>query len=321
MRLTGLASRSGVTGVAGVVCLRAQKPPYGEAYVHLMETVTTEKKPSPVTTIWYDSFEITSDKGTLPLSQIDRKWFALGDVDIVFPEHLDTGLERFIGRPGSLITEAMIADIRHLDSTKLPRTDLASVPSPMRWFTNTYGRHTPAALIHDRLIPGEGEEPIIEEEHADRYYRFMLKAVGVPFFKRSIMWTAVAMRTRWKSRKPWRPVLLVAWLLVAVFGITCGVASITNAIWNTGIPFGLSPSTAVLIAAAVAPAIATACWGKQWYAAVVAAVAAPIMIPAAALASIAYATYRSLEWVLAVVANVRDKLAEFSATIWMPTAH
>lgn len=259
-------------------------------------TTATTSLPQRVTTTWYDAFEITSADGTLPLSQIDRKHFALGDVDIVFPEHLDTGLERFIGRRNSLITEAVLADIRHLDRNKLPTTDLASVPGPMRWFTNTYGRHTPAALIHDRLIPGKGEPLIIEEEHADRYFRFMLKAVGVPFFKRGIMWTAVAMRTRAKSPKWWRPVALVAWLITAIAGISAGIAAMADALWSTGLPFGLSPTQTVIIAA-IAPFICGAFWWKQWMAAIVAAVAAPIMIPAAALASVAYGVYRSLEWV------------------------
>ena len=38
---------------------------------------------------------------------------------------------------------------------RLPRTDLASVPLPLRWLVSNYGVHTPAALIHDWMIDTE----------------------------------------------------------------------------------------------------------------------------------------------------------------------
>ena len=39
---------------------------------------------------------------------------------------------------------------------------LASIPSALRWFENTYGRHTPAALIHDNLIRPKPRRPAPE---------------------------------------------------------------------------------------------------------------------------------------------------------------
>ena len=77
-------------------------------------------------------------------------------------------------------------------------SDLASVPPFLRWFTDPYGAYTPAALIHDKLItkqPNGG--PLKDDAASDRFFRFMLDSVGVPFFKRWIMWADVALRTRY----------------------------------------------------------------------------------------------------------------------------
>jgi hypothetical protein len=37
----------------------------------------------------------------------------------------------------------------------LGETDLASIPSFLGWFARRHGRHTPAALLHDQLIPND----------------------------------------------------------------------------------------------------------------------------------------------------------------------
>ena len=39
-----------------------------------------------------------------------------------------------------------------VDESTLPRSDLASVPLALTWFVSRHGRHTPAALVHDRLV-------------------------------------------------------------------------------------------------------------------------------------------------------------------------
>ena len=78
--------------------------------------------------------------------------------------------------------------LRTFDATPVPgeeetTTDLASVPGPLRWFLGSYGVHTPAVLIHDRLIPTPPDMVgRITEQQADRYMRFMLKALGVRWF-------------------------------------------------------------------------------------------------------------------------------------------
>jgi hypothetical protein len=67
------------------------------------------------------------------------------------------------------ISPDSIANIRSVDPRSLPTTDLTSVPGPLRWFVNTYGAHTPAALIHDRLIGIENGPSDLTDVLADRY--------------------------------------------------------------------------------------------------------------------------------------------------------
>ena len=78
-------------------------------------------------------------------------------------------------------------------------TDLASAPGPLRWYLGTYGSHTPAVLIHDRLIPVPDGIPNMTEQYSDRFLRFMLQGLGMLWLKRWIMWAGVALRTRWAS--------------------------------------------------------------------------------------------------------------------------
>jgi hypothetical protein len=166
--------------------------------------MTDQGKPGP----WKDSFKIDGVAGgPVKLSQIQAKSFIL-ESDIRYDG--ETGLE---GR----IDGDTLEDIR-----KLPKgidTDLASVPGPLRWFLGTYGRHTPAVLIHDRLIPTPDElSGKMTDQYADRYLRFMAKDVGVRFFKRWILWAGVAVRTRWKNG--WvRRISLILWFIAAALGM------------------------------------------------------------------------------------------------------
>lgn len=264
----------------------------------------------------HNGFDIESHSGGLVLEQVAGNLFELGDVTIRYCDEFNTGLEH------SLEAD-QLQDIRVLTRQKLidasydendpaapppeqrrALTDLASVPGPMRWFTNSYGPHTPAALIHDRLIPKRTDDDI-EEWQADRYFRFMLGAVGVPRFKRYIMWTAVAMRTRWKSPRSYRKVLMIAWVVAAVIGMAAAVSVALNMMWNVAIPLDFSPLAAGIVAAG-APVLCCLLWGRQWAAAAVAALAAPFMLPPAALASIAYGVYRLLEFASDALTETRE---------------
>ena len=175
-------------------------------------------------------------------------------------------------------TITYVGSYRHADGRPLDaewrtvgpafETDLASVPPIMRWMVNSYGAHTPAAHIHDKLIP---DSPIPgnhqAEVEADRYFRHMMAEVGVPFVTRWIMWAGVALRTKWQNGWTNR-VTLIAWASCAVIGLTMftyGVATWSLA-WILGSALPILPATAV--------------WRAQWGFGLIAAFALPVIVPA-----------------------------------------
>ncbi len=201
--------------------------------------------------VWGKGFVIDGGRGdgNIRLAQKGRATFQL---ESRIDYHGDTGLDAL-----GLTNEAELL-LRRLDPADLPNTDLASIPAPMRWWVNTYGVHTPAALIHDRFIGGELPSDVTEQ-HIDRYFRFMLRDSGVLIGKRWIMWSAVALRTRWKSGgvRTW---LTAIWIVLALTGFTGTVwALITGQFWLAAT---LTFPT---------PVIAASLWGRQFGAGLIAA--------------------------------------------------
>ena len=199
---------------------------------------------------------------------------------------LRTELAKTHGRSPAEI-EKMIEDATTFEAHVEP-TDLASIPQFMRWFTNSYGVHTLAAIIHDRLIrekPNAGA--LGSDTLSDRLFRYMLEAAGVPFFKRWIMWTAVAMRSRWAAGAR-RQATLIVWLALATFGLSLGWYA---AFHTNGVLF---------LIAAILPGVSAPLWGKQWGASLVAAVAVPWILPAAAVGAGGYCVYAVLEKIIEV---------------------
>jgi hypothetical protein len=139
-------------------------------------------------------------------------------------------------------------------------------------------------LIHDRLIGIENGPPDLTDALADRYFRFMLEAVGVSWLRRWMMWAAVAFRTRWASG-PLKRVGMILWLLLAVVGMSTAIVAAVNVqLW--------------LLAGAVGLAVAaSALWGRQFGAGMVAAGTAIWVLPPAVLAILGYLVYRLLEGV------------------------
>ena len=177
-------------------------------------------------------------------------------------------------------------------------TDLASVPKFLRWFESSYGRHTLAAILHDELIvtAANGGE-LRSDTLADRFFREMLRAAGVQWLKRWIMWAAVALRTRWAAGG-WRRLSVLVWLVLALGGIASFVAAV-GTLWP-----GWDPpiATPVLWVVALALPFAAAClWGKQYGAGIVAAIAGLWILPAAVLAGIGYLIYWILEKIFHIV--------------------
>jgi len=235
---------------------------------------------------WLDAFEVADPEtgvvdpgGAIGLRQLDRRRFALASV-IRYRE--DTGLESWFGG------HPRFDEIRVVGPAHLPETDLVSVPKPLRWFAGRYGDHTPAALIHDWFIGIDpADKPIAEmtDQHADRYFRFMLHRIGVRWLRRWIMWAAVALRTRFAARglRRWT---VVAWMvgILAVVGL-CAWALVT-ARWG------------LAWAAAAAPVPMSLLWGRQLGAGLVAAYVAPVMAPPTLLAIASDALLWAFEWLV-----------------------
>jgi Protein of unknown function (DUF1353) len=175
----------------------------------------------------------------------------------------------------------------------VPATDLASIPDYLGWFARRFGRHTPAAVVHDVLIPGAGAPwpPDLPAEwrlapaDADRLFRQLLSASGVPPVRAALMWAAVAARTRWQSGW-WGKLSLVLWGLLAVAGSAAFVA-------------GLRDGDAALVAASlVAPAVAALLWGREYVAGVVAGYSLWWIVFGSAPAWLAYKLYQAVEWLV-----------------------
>ena len=120
-----------------------------------------------------------------------------------------------------------VEDARTFTPTTENPTDLASIPRYLRWFESAYGAHTLAAIIHDDLIvekPNGG--PLEDDTLSDRFFREMMKSAGVPWLKRWIMWSAVALRSRWAVGGI-RRVSVFVWLILSAAGIT-------SFVWTVG---------------------------------------------------------------------------------------
>jgi len=179
------------------------------------------------------------------------------------------------------------------DPAQPRRSDLASIPPFMRWFVNSYGRHSLAAIIHDELIldarPNEGA--LGSDTLSDTFFREMMRCSGVPWLLRWIMWSAVAMRTRWAALG-WRRATLVTWVVLAAAGIAMFVWAVGSlAGWGHVLPPGVMLTIALVMPFAAAPL-----WGRQYGAGLVAAVAALWILPAATFGLVGVGVYRVLEW-------------------------
>ena len=223
---------------------------------------------------WAGSFLVDGDpNGAIRLRQVGVKDFALESTIRYIGAH--TGLE-------GKVDEACIEEIRQVDPATLPVTDLASVPQPLRWFVSQYGSHTPAALIHDRLIGVTPPIPGLTDPYADRFFREMLKDVKVRWLRRWLMWAAVAARTRSKSGMR-KLVGLVVWALASLVGMTAVVVAVATQQWP------------LLLVSAVAPFVLALLWGRQYGAGLVAALAAPWLLPPTVLGVGGFCVYALLE--------------------------
>jgi hypothetical protein len=179
-------------------------------------------------------------------------------------------------------------------------SDLASIPRMLGWFARRDGRHTPAALVHDFLITGEGEEPpeglpadwVLEPEQADLLFRETLLASGVPPVRSWLMWAGVTARTRWTTRLR-RRLTLCLWALTAAVGTVALVAGLAQGAWG------------VVALALVAPIPASALWGRQFRAGLIAGYAVWWALAGSAPAWLAFTAYRAVEGAVWVIHRLR----------------
>lgn len=83
------------------------------------------------------------------------------------------------------------------DGTRM-ETDLASVPPFLTWLVPKDGRHTPAALLHDGLMPKTPplyQGPPVDRVEADRIFQNAMQHLDVAFLRRWAMWAAVSLAT------------------------------------------------------------------------------------------------------------------------------
>ena len=137
----------------------------------------------------------------------------------------------------------------------------------MRWFESSYGAHTLAAVLHDDLIVDEPNGgPLGSDTLSDTFFREMMKAAGVPWLKRWIMWAAVALRTRWAAGGI-RRVSVFVWILLSSAGITAFFWAVGSTLldWN-------GPDVWLLLSIALPlPFVAAGLWGRQYGAGIIAA--------------------------------------------------
>ena len=239
-------------------------------------------------------FEVRNPHGEVGLIQIDRKKF---HVECPF-RFDDTAviamLTERLRRNGKTDQQARdaVEDARTFTPSTENPTDLASIPRYMRWFESSYGAHTLAAIIHDDLIVNEPNGgPLEDDTLSDRFFREMMKSAGVPWLKRWIMWSAVALRSRWAVGGIRRLSVLV-WLVLSA----AGIASVAWAAGTAALGWdGPADTWVTLTIALVLPFAAALLWGKQYMAGIVAAIAALWILPAAALAGVGYVVYLGLE--------------------------
>ncbi len=245
-------------------------------------------------------FEVRDPLGEVGLTQIDRSQFLITRAFRFSDRGVEKMLTDQLVQSGKSADDARRAvdNARAFTPTTENPTDMASIPRFMRWFENTYGAHTLAAIVHDELIANEPNTGALGSDTlSDRFFREMMRSAGVPWLKRWIMWSAVALRSRWAAGGFTR-LKLCMWIVLAI----CGIAAFVNAAGATwfdwGHPVGIS---SLLLIAVLLPFASAPLWGKQYGASLVAAIAALWILPAAAFAALGYVVYQGLEFLAAKV--------------------
>lgn len=177
-----------------------------------------------------------------------------------------------------------------VDEVTLPRSDLASVPLALTWFVSRHGRHTPAALVHDRLV--RSGSTYDERIRADDIFLEAMERSGVATVRRHVMWAAVTAASRHRGG-PIRCVGLWCWVAAALCGMTLLGAGLVSAnLWW-------------VVGSLVAPLAASALWGERHRAGMIAGYALPPVVFPALAALVGYGLYWVIEQAVRLVQAVR----------------
>lgn len=245
-------------------------------------------------------FEVRDLRGEVGLVQIDPSRFLVTKPFRFSDNAVEKMLTDQLVESGKSADDARRAvdDARAFTPTLENPTDMASIPRFMRWFETTYGPHTLAAIIHDQLIVNEPNGGALGSDTlSDRFFREMMRSAGVPWLKRWIMWSAVALRSRWAAGGI-RRLSLGIWIVLAITGIAAFVTAAGAALFGWAHPVD---SWLLVLIAVLLPSASAPLWGKQYGASLVAAIAALWILPAGAFAALGYVVYQSLEFLAAKV--------------------
>jgi hypothetical protein len=180
--------------------------------------------------------------------------------------------------------------------TTLETTDFASIPRYMSWLVSRHGRHTPAALVHDRLVVDK--MPFEQRKRADRCFLVMLDSLQVPPVLSRVMWAAVSLATRLHGPAVAKAGM-AAWAVTAVAGIATFVAGLV-----TATPW-------MIVLALLLPLVASLFWGRQFAAGVIAGYALPVVAVPAIGSLLGYWLYWLIE---TTVRLVRQRLRHNAGT-------
>jgi hypothetical protein len=174
-------------------------------------------------------------------------------------------------------------------------TDLASVPWMLRWLVASYGQHTTAALLHDRLVrPGM---TLADRVEADTVFFRALEESGNNWMRHRLMWAAVAVGgTMWSHKK--KLCLLFFAHLVAFWAAVVWATGLLP--WLEALWAGIAAAVLFLLGFAwrLAP---TADPALSWWMWLAAAVGIGLVVPPCALIAACVRVVQVIDHLVAVI--------------------